>query len=113
LPIFLASNNILYKDFAPRKSKKKTNSPYFLPTVVWVPKHRDIMGNRAADELARLVTTSPLSRKREDVDIPISSCRRYADISLRHFKRLGDAPKEVLFGFHNIDRDTDHRMLYS
>jgi len=47
----------------------------FTISVIWVPGHRDIVGNCIADELARQGTTKPLQPGEENVGMPMATCK--------------------------------------
>jgi len=44
-------------------------------SIIWVPGHRDIVGNYIADELARQSTINPLLPRKENVGMPMSTCK--------------------------------------
>jgi len=44
-------------------------------SLIWVPGHRDIIGNSIAGELARQGTIMPLLPGRENVGRPIATCK--------------------------------------
>ncbi|KAL7725318.1 hypothetical protein ACLKA6_012647 [Drosophila palustris] len=43
--------------------------------LVWVPGHQDIQGNCIADELARRGTTDTLLPDKEDISMPLATCK--------------------------------------
>jgi len=47
----------------------------FTISLIWVPGHRDIVGNCIAHELTRLGTTKPLLPGKENVGMPIATCK--------------------------------------
>jgi len=47
----------------------------FTISLIWVPGHRDIVGNCIADELARQGTTKPLRPGEENVGMPMATCK--------------------------------------
>jgi len=47
----------------------------FTISLIWVPGHRDIVGNCIADELARQGTTKPLLPGKENVGMPTATCK--------------------------------------
>jgi len=47
----------------------------FTISLIWVPGHRDIVGNCIADELARQGTTKPLLPGEENVGMPMATCK--------------------------------------
>jgi len=47
----------------------------FVISIIWVPGHRDIVGKCIADELARQGTTKPLLPGKENVGMPIATCK--------------------------------------
>jgi len=47
----------------------------FTISLIWVPGHRDIVGNCIADELARQGTIMPLLPGKEKVGMPMATCK--------------------------------------
>jgi len=47
----------------------------FTVSLIWVPGHRDIVGNCIADELARQGTIKPLLTGKENVGMPMATCK--------------------------------------
>jgi len=47
----------------------------FTISLIWVPGHRDIIGNCIADELARQGTIKPLLLGKENVGKPMATCK--------------------------------------
>jgi len=47
----------------------------FTISLIWVPGHRDIVGNCIADELAMQGTTKPLLPGEENVGMPMATCK--------------------------------------
>jgi len=47
----------------------------FTVSLIWVPGHRDIVGNCIADELARQGTIKPLLLGKENVGMPMATCK--------------------------------------
>jgi len=47
----------------------------FTISLIWVPGHRDIVGNCIADELARQGTIVPLLPGKENVSMPMATCK--------------------------------------
>lgn len=48
---------------------------YFTINLLWVPGHRNIKGNCKADELARLGTMLPICPEKENIHMPIATCK--------------------------------------
>ncbi|XP_044317430.1 uncharacterized protein LOC123038043 [Drosophila rhopaloa] len=59
----------------------------FTVSLIWVPGHRDIVGNCIADELARQGTTIPLLPGKENVGMPMATCKL---IIKNHFSKLAN-----------------------
>ncbi|XP_041449660.1 LOW QUALITY PROTEIN: uncharacterized protein LOC121404391, partial [Drosophila obscura] len=57
----------------------------FVISLIWVPGHQDIEDNCIADELARAGTTIPLLHDKEDIRMPMATCKLKIK---EHFKRL-------------------------
>jgi len=47
----------------------------FTISLIWAPGHRDIVGNCIADELARQGTIKPLLPEKENVGMPMATCK--------------------------------------
>jgi len=47
----------------------------FTISLIWVPGHRDFVGNCIADELARQGTIMPLLPEKENVGMPMATCK--------------------------------------
>jgi len=54
----------------------------FTTSLIWVPGHRDIVGNCIADELDRQGTTKPLLPGEENVGMPMATCKLNIKIHL-------------------------------
>jgi len=53
----------------------------FTISIIWVSGHRDIVGNSIADELARQGTIMPRVPEKENVGMPMATCK----LNIKHY----------------------------